>query len=244
MACCPLQVIGNTEITADEVRSQIARIQAHRLFVHSSRMRRFLGFTVESALAGNADQLKEYVLGLEVFDRPATHDPRIDPIVRVEARRLRAKLRDYYASEGAGDELIVEYPRGSYIPQFRLRGTADPRDGAPLIAVLPFAARRRSSSARFADGLAREVIHELGRSDAVQVFSGENRLRARIEALLTGSVRPAGARLQVTAQLLSTGNNQSLWSARFESAPSDPVTAQKQIAFATAHALLLHFERR
>jgi serine/threonine-protein kinase len=209
-------------------------------------MRRFLEFTIETTLAGRGEELKEYVLGIEVFGRSEMHDPRIDPIVRVEARRLRSKLLAYYAADGADDNLIVEYPRGSYVPQFHWRGCADGHAAAPLIAVLPFAARRKSSCARFADGLTREVMHELGRSETVQVFSGQSRSRVcgRIEALLTGTVRQTGARVRVTAELLSTGNNQNLWSAAFESVPSDPVTSQKQIAYATAHALRLHFARR
>ncbi len=87
-------------------------------------MRRFLDFTVEQCLAGKSEELKEYVIGIEVFDRPVTHDQRIDPIVRVEARRLREKLRAFYEREGAGDELLIEYPTGSYVPQFRLRQAA------------------------------------------------------------------------------------------------------------------------
>lgn len=238
------EVLGNQGVSAELVRGLLVRLEAHPLFVRSARLRRFLEFTIESTLAGRSAELKEYVLGLEVFGRPHTHDPRIDPIVRVEARRLRAKLRAYYASDGANDELILEYPSGSYIPHFRPRGRAEQPESPALIAVLPFDARRRSSCARFADGLTREVIHELGRLETVQVFSSRRRgLRARIEALLTGSVRQAGSRVTVTAELLSTGNHQNLWSANFESVPSDPVTAQKQIAFATAHALLLHFRK-
>lgn len=244
MSACTSQVLGSAALTEDLIRAQLARIETHPLFVRSARMRRFLEFTIESALTGRAEHLKEYVLGIEVFGRPESHDPRLDPIVRVEARRLRAKLGAYYASDGAHDDLILDYPRGSYAPQFRTRSTIQPPTPAPLIAVLPFVARRRSSCARFADGLAREVIHELGRSDTVQIFSHQTRGRARIDALLTGSVRQSGHRVRVTAELLSTGTNQNLWSANFVSAPTDPETAQKQIAFATAHALLSHFAGR
>lgn len=81
-------------------------------------MRRFLDFTVEQYLAGKADELKEYVIGVEVFDRPVSHDPRIDPIVRVEARRLRSKLHAFYEAEGCG-EVRIDYPLGSYVPQIR-----------------------------------------------------------------------------------------------------------------------------
>src|ERR1700687_34937 len=84
-------------------------------------MSRFLRFAVERALSGQSEQLKEYVLGVEVFDRKASYDPRVDPIVRVEARRLRSKLESYYASEGGADELIIEFPKGTYAPVFRER---------------------------------------------------------------------------------------------------------------------------
>ena len=66
-------------------------------------MVRFLRLTVERALAGQSDELKEYLIGVEVFDRKQSYDPRVDPIVRVEARRLRAKLKAYYEGDGAGD---------------------------------------------------------------------------------------------------------------------------------------------
>jgi len=234
----------NTAICADSVRDQLARIESHLLFVRSARIRRFLQFTVEAYLAGRTEELKEYVLGVEVFDRPVTHDPRLDPIVRVEARRLRAKLRAFYQSDGASDELIIEYPRGSYIPVLRLRSADRDCDSLALIAVLPFTAHNKCSCAGFAEGLTREVIHELDHSEAVRVFSPRNRGRAQIEALLTGTVRRAGPRVCVTAELLSPGSTQNLWSENFESSPSDPLTAQKQIAFATAHAIALHFRGR
>jgi len=213
------------------------------LFFRSERLRRFLEFTIAYHFAGRANELKEYVLGIEVFDRPAAHDPRIDPIVRVEARRLRAKLHTYYDSDGARDPVVIGYPRGSYVPEFRLRRAAPAPAEPVLIAVLPFAAANRSSCARFADGLTRMLIRELDLSTAVRVLSAKNSSRegARIEALLTGTVRQTRGRLRVTTELLSTGSSQNLWSAAFESAPSAALTAQKQIAFATAHALSMHF---
>src|SRR5579872_728789 len=131
-----MEVLRDSAISVDSVRRQLTRIEAHPLFVRSARIRRFLKFTIECHLAGRAHELKEYVLGIEVFDRPATHDPRIDPIVRVEARRLRAKLRAFYQSEGVADDLIIEYPPGSYVPQFRFRGHAGPFETPTLIAVL------------------------------------------------------------------------------------------------------------
>jgi serine/threonine-protein kinase len=80
-------------------------------------MIRFLRFTVEELLAGRACRLKEYVIGVEVFDRGDSFDPRVDPIVRVEARRLRSKLCDYYEREGRLETLRIEFPKGGYVPR-------------------------------------------------------------------------------------------------------------------------------
>jgi adenylate cyclase len=104
----------------DEVRAQLERLLAAPVFA-TGRHPRFLRYVVERTLAGEADQLKEYVLGTEVFDRSDGYDQRLDSIVRVEARRLRAKLDEYYAGAGADDPVVIDVPRGSYAPTFRMR---------------------------------------------------------------------------------------------------------------------------
>ena len=100
------------------VRAALGRILASPLFSGAERLSRFLRFAVEQVLDGHGDRLKEYVLGVEVFDRDERYDPRLDSIVRVEARRLRSKLAEYYASEGAADPIVIELPKGSYVPRF------------------------------------------------------------------------------------------------------------------------------
>ena len=103
------------------------------------RARRFLTHIVEQTLAGQTDGIKELVLGIEVFDRPADFDPKIDTIVRVEAGRLRKRLEEYYADEGAAAVLRIEVPQGSYVPQFQPRppvsrlGNRCPRLNAPPV---------------------------------------------------------------------------------------------------------------
>lgn len=84
-------------------------------------MIRFLRFVVEAALAGRQEQLKEYLVGVEVFDRNHDYDPHLDPIVRVDARRLRAKLKEYYENGGQRDALVISLPKGSYAPLFEYR---------------------------------------------------------------------------------------------------------------------------
>ena len=79
------------------------RIAGSKSFQQVDRLKRLLNFVVREALDGRGDQLKEFVLGVQVFDRGETFDPRTDPIVRVVARRLRSRLARYYREEGSGD---------------------------------------------------------------------------------------------------------------------------------------------
>ena len=102
-------------------------------------MKGFLCLVVEYSLAGRAHELKEYLIGVEVFGRRDSFDPRIDLIVRVEARRLRAKLEQFYQTVGRGDELRIDFPKGSYVPLFCPRSTGELRETeSSPIAVLPF----------------------------------------------------------------------------------------------------------
>lgn len=106
----------------EAVRGQLERILASDGFVSSDRLCRFLRFSVEAKLRGEADQLKEFLLGREVFDRNDEYDPRLDPIVRVEARRLRTKLQEYYDGAGREDAIRIEIPKGRYAPEFHVTG--------------------------------------------------------------------------------------------------------------------------
>ena len=111
-----------SQLTAEAVQEQVERILASPGFVKADRLRRFLRFTVEASLRGEQDSIKEFLIGREVFDRDGSYDPRLDPIVRVEARRLRARLEDYYGGAGGGDPIRIEFPRGGYAPSIRLAG--------------------------------------------------------------------------------------------------------------------------
>ena len=101
-------------IPASEIRPALDLVLRSRAFIQSHRIRRFLQFIVEESLLGQPHRLKEYVIGLEVFDRREAFDPRVDSIVRVEARRLRMKLDEYYALEGREDQVRVLLRGGRY----------------------------------------------------------------------------------------------------------------------------------
>jgi tetratricopeptide (TPR) repeat protein len=106
---------------SDSVRAQLERILKSPPLESSPSLCRFLRYVVEETLAGRGGLLKEYSLGAEVFERGDQFDPRLDPIVRVQARNLRARLAQYYAGLGAGDPLVIELPKRTYVPVFRKR---------------------------------------------------------------------------------------------------------------------------
>ena len=106
------------------VRAQLARILASRHFARTTRLGRLLRFVVERALDGRADELKEYSIAVAVFDKPESFDPRLDAIVRVQARAMRARLDAYYASDGIDDAIVIRCEAGSYAPSFLRRRNA------------------------------------------------------------------------------------------------------------------------
>jgi tetratricopeptide (TPR) repeat protein len=102
---------------AASVQEELRRILASPTFLNARRPSQFLRFIVEGTLAGEG-RLKEYLIGVEVFDRPQDYDPKDDPVVRIEAGRLRKKLAEYYAGPGANDAIIIDLPKGGYVPVF------------------------------------------------------------------------------------------------------------------------------
>jgi hypothetical protein len=121
--------------THDEIRRAIERIAASDVFVRSPQLGAFLRFVAEAVLQGKAGRIKAYTIGIKVLRRDIKFDPQLDPIVRVEATRLRRAIERYYAGPGADDPVIVDLPRGSYVPTFRRR-EANPRLIAPLAGRL------------------------------------------------------------------------------------------------------------
>ena len=120
---------------AQQVRAQLDRILASAAFADADRASSFLRFVVERALEGRAGEIKESVIAVEVLRRnPSSFDSKSDPIVRVEAGRLRARLRSYYQGEGEADRVLLSIPKGSYVPEFSERQSLAP---PKRIDVLP-----------------------------------------------------------------------------------------------------------
>lgn len=126
----------------DAIRAQVERMIASHVFSRSPQLGAFLRFVVEAVLRDKASRIKAYTIGVEVFRRDTKFDPQLDPIVRVEATRLRRTIDRYYADPGVDDPILIEIPRGSYVPAFTTR-TAIVSRSFPLRALAFLGERRR-----------------------------------------------------------------------------------------------------
>jgi eukaryotic-like serine/threonine-protein kinase len=123
------------EISATEVRAELDRILASDVFSGARRPSDFLRFVVETCLNGGGARIKEFLVGVDVFGRPAQYDPRLDPVVRIEAGRLRTKLVQYYGGPGSDDPIVIDLPKGSYVPGFKRSSAAGLAEGAAAIST-------------------------------------------------------------------------------------------------------------
>jgi TolB-like protein/Tfp pilus assembly protein PilF len=234
---------NDIEVSEQAVREELERLLQSPIFAQSDRLGRFLRFTVEHAIGGTQDLLKEYLIGAEVYDRKPPYHPSQDSIVRTEARRLRSKLKEYYEGEGKGDPIFIYFRPGSYVPVFRWRGNLDshpltstgenglfmPGNGSPL-GVIPFVDMSGSPlSAACAHGVTDELIHILMRTDGCRVIAASSMMqlgslandipaladKLGVQFVFEGTVREEGNRVRVTARLVNADGFQ-LWSQRFE----------------------------
>lgn len=192
-----------SSFTREMVLTQLARIAGSRQFCNAPRLSRFLAYVVEETVAGRADRLKGYTIGVEVFDRPEDFDPQTDTIVRVQARAMRQKLDQYYAQEGRGDPLLITIAKGSYTAAFSLSQGGDATQGAglpspalpskkPSIAVMPFDNfSREKDNQYFSSGLTEETIAKLSRFKELTVFSRMTTEQAKQKHLSTRQVYDA-----------------------------------------------------
>ncbi len=118
---------------AADIRAELERILRSSVFQKAKRSQRFLSYLVEAALATPAVCINEYAVALDVFDRPGSYDTAVDATVRVEAGRLRSRLREYYAGEGRGAKVVIHIPKGHYEAEFSCRVTGEPMPSSLVV---------------------------------------------------------------------------------------------------------------
>jgi adenylate cyclase len=235
------------------VASQLEKILASSTFIRSKRLGRFLRFTVEQCLEGRQNALKEYLVGVEVFNKMESFDPRIDSIVRVEARRLRSKLERYYQTEGKDDAVVIQFRKGSYVPmlltreQLKSLGLGDEygsRVGVKSIAVSRLVNLGVDPTySYFCSGLTDDIISALTKIPSFRVLArtspgGED---TRADYVLEGSVRKQGERMRISLQLIDSANSLYVWSETYERDLNDVFAVQDEISRSIVFALRKEF---
>lgn len=208
---------GPPHVSAESVRAELEKILSSHIFLTSERLSKFLRYVVEGSIRGQTDALKESILGMRVFGRGESFDPRVDAIVRVEAGRLRARLAAYYQTTGAGDPVRIEINKGGYVPAFHRRdsfpaeagslagypfarndaGIQPPNPAAAVtsIVVLPFVnLSAEPENEYFSDGLTEDVIAVLTRIPGIRVIARSTAFRYKGMAL---DIRKIGEELHV-----------------------------------------------
>ena len=212
-------------------------------------LREFFRFIVEKTLAGRAHEIKGYTVATQVFGRRADFDPVKDPIVRIQAGRLRRALERYYQVAGRQDRVRIVIPLGTYVPAFHQldgepggegRSLTEPKDPVlaiplgPSIAVMPLLNLTGDPSQEyFAAGLAEELTNELARFQDLRVIACQSTLRWKgkpfdarevgrdlgVRFLLEGSVRRDSGTIKIAAQLVDTASGVQLWGEQYRREP-------------------------
>ncbi len=258
---------------AGAIAATLARILASPLFAQAQRQSRLLRYIVERSQAGTAGRLGQFTIGIDVFERDAGFDPVTDSVVRVEVARLRARLREYY--EATPDEVVViRIPKGRYIAVFEHNPAALPvaprgdragqRSARPVLAVLPFVSHTsEGDDDYFATGITEDLITDLSKVSGLTVIARNSSFAYRDTAtaletigrelgashVLEGSVRRAGARLRINAQLSHCASGEQVWAERFDRDLADIFEVQDEVgqriiaALATALTALDRYRR-
>jgi adenylate cyclase len=244
----------------DAVRDQLEKILSSSKFQASRKQQKFLSYVVEETLQGRSADLKAYTIALNVYGRDESFDPQTDPIVRVEAGRLRRALDQYYATEGKRDELIIHIPKGGYRPIF-IRSEAQGLVESPAeraaqtngespkhsLAVLPLK-NLSDDGARdyFAEGLTAELTSELARYQDISVIASQsslqfkdkdksyqhigNKIGARF--LLEGTIRTNRDEFKTALHLIDSETAEQVWHKDFKGVfePKNLILMQEEIA--------------
>ena len=217
------------------ITRQLESLLNSKTLARANYLLRLLRCCVEQTLLGNSGQLKELWLGKKVFYRKDSFDPRHDPIVRVQARRLRQKLAAYYSDEGRLDEVRITLPVGSYVPVFStldLKRWANIPTGRPCsIAVLPLSQLDDDPNTDlFADVITNELTHALVHVGDLDVVSRTSSMvykgvaadirsigsHLNADFIVEGSVRLEEDRYRITLQLSDCSTGYHCWAAWFE----------------------------
>ncbi len=241
------------KISADSIRNQLRRILASPEFTATESQRKFLKFVVLETLAGNSDEIKGFTVATCVFGRGDDFDQGIDPIVSIQANKLRRALERYYLVAGHSDPVYIDIPKGTYVPVFTEQSASAPvavsrvtrakvsavEELWPTILIRPFLNLTGDVSLDWlGPGFASELRMEMTWNRDIQILrgipDGDNKRAADTIArfVIDGEILNDIDGLKVIVTLTDTQSNLQLWSKGLNSGndPAQLVAFQKQIA--------------
>lgn len=245
----PLPAADALPCSDDAVRAALKLVITSKQFAKAHRCVTLLNYLIERVLSreGNVSP-PEQEIGIAVFGRDSnTYYPGDDPIVRVQAGRLRLRLAAYYADEGAADPLRISVPLGSYQARIALAQEPAARPGPAAAPVLMFSPliclSAEPPAGSFTSGLNDELGYRLYRDLAPFRLLGQDspaRARARPVHVLEGTVRQDASRLRVSLHLRDGEEGTVIWYAQFDSAGDGSIAGQEQMAERCVQALQRH----
>jgi TolB-like protein len=230
------------ELQAVDVGQSLKQLLSSREFAQAPRMSKLLSFLVEKKLDGMERELTEYTIGLEVFRRDArVYNTALDPVVRVQVGRLRARLAAYYAALANPPEIQISVPMGNYVPVFKPSGVVPPSFRYKMLQVAPL---RNLSAEQGGSAFVSGLDEELG-SRLFQSFGNAIELReARADGQsggandsapphrLEGSVRVEQQHVRASMRLVDTGAGQIAWLSKFDFRGNLCMSLQEKLASA------------
>jgi TolB-like protein len=221
------------------VHEQVKKIFLCPAFTVSDILRRFLSYIVNETIQGRSNTIKEYTIAVNVLNKPVSFKPQHDAIVRIHAGRLRRALNYYYKDQGAGDQIEITVPKGTYVPVFgnllqpevkpdieHMPGVHENPTNSVAIAIMPFKSFEKDKSRlAFADSLGQQLSAEFGRFPdfsvlsyyTTQQLSSKNKEIHELASdfgaqyIVTGNVQFEPRRLRVAVQLTDTQNGAQIW---------------------------------
>lgn len=239
-----------TSIHAALAPETLDKVLGHPIFQASSQISRMLAYLVEETLKGRGEYLKEYSIGVDVFNRSKDFNPRADSIVRVEAARLRSKLEEYYAGDGRHDPVRFAIPKGSYVAEFlpprRTEETADAATRKKLsLAILPFhRIGTTPTQNEQLEGFVFALTTDLSRQPGLSVLAGMTTLAYQsagkladsvaeelgVSHLLTGCALRMNEVLRITLELVDGNTGRIVWSERYHTDEHNLLAVQDKIS--------------
>jgi tetratricopeptide (TPR) repeat protein len=232
----------NGQPDAESIRAQAERMTKSHVFANSPQLSAFLVFVVEALLRGKAERLKGYTIGVEVLRRDVSFDPQIDPIVRVEATRLRRAIERYYAGPGASDAIAIGLPRGGYVPRISWRAKRPsvapaalqpeaplaPGNGLPTLRIAPFVVIGTPQGLVIdGDTLGAKLSEAFALFDMINVIAATpSASGGRYDYRLDGTLEYRGGHLSLRFKLVDKTDETVIWSRSFDQLPEGESAAE------------------